>query len=67
MTTSELIKAIRENFAQRISQKTGWGKNEIITELDKAFLEEAMKELNVVIKWPNTGRDARREGGNDNG
>ena len=50
MTTSELIKAIRENFAKRINQKTGWGKNEIITELDKACLEEAMKELSVVIK-----------------
>lgn len=50
MTTSELINAIRENFSQRINQKTGWGKNEIITELDKACLEEAMKELNSVVK-----------------
>ena len=49
MTVSEVVRAIRENFSNRINQKTGWGKNEIITELDKACLEEAMKALNQIV------------------
>ena len=45
MSVTELVQAIRDNFKRRIERKTGWGKNEIIAELDAATLEEAMLAL----------------------
>lgn len=40
----ELLKRIREIFEEKISKKTGWGKNELMIEYDKA-VNEALVEL----------------------
>ena len=60
MTTEELVQSIRDNFAQRIERKTGWGKNEIITELDKAIAQEAMKALKPFVDSSNAAGEVRR-------
>ncbi len=40
----QLLKRIREIFEEKISSKTGWGKNELMIEYDKA-VNEALIEL----------------------
>jgi len=42
----ELLKRIREIFEAKISQKTGWGKNELMIEYDKAVNEALMEFIN---------------------
>jgi len=50
MTINELIMEIRKNFEEKISAKTGWGKNEIIKQLDLAILEITVKALEPFVK-----------------
>jgi len=50
MTPDELVIAIRNKFEEKISVKTGWGKNEIIRQLDTAIMEISLKELKIHIK-----------------
>jgi hypothetical protein len=40
----QLLKRIREIFEGKVSKKTGWGKNELMIEYDKA-VNEALIEL----------------------
>ena len=40
----QLLKRIRELFEEKVSRKTGWGKNELMIEFDKAIIE-ALVEL----------------------
>lgn len=41
----EFVQTIRADFKQRIERKTGWGKNEVVTEFDAAIYAAAMKVL----------------------
>ena len=50
MTVDELVMKIRDNFEQAISAKTGWGKNEILKQLDLAIANAALGELKHHIK-----------------
>ena len=45
MTVDELVLAIRRKFDERISEKTGWGKNEIMKTLDAVILEVSLSAL----------------------
>jgi len=45
MTVDELVLEIRKNFEESISQKTGWGKNEILKQLDLAIARAALAAL----------------------
>jgi len=47
MNTQEFITKVREEFETKISQKTGWGKNEIMQVFDHAFLRIS---LNMLLK-----------------
>ena len=40
-----LTASIREEFEKRIAVKTGWGKNQIMIEFDKAMIVALNKEL----------------------
>lgn len=50
MTVDELIMKIRKEFETAISKKTGWGKNEILKELDLAIAKSALCALKPLIK-----------------
>ncbi len=50
MKAEELILKIKECFDKAISVKTGWGKNEIMRELDKAIMEVSLKGLDNYIE-----------------
>ncbi|MCH8278504.1 MAG: hypothetical protein IIC12_06205 [Proteobacteria bacterium] len=39
----ELIRLIREEFEKKISQKTGWEKNEIMNAFDKALANAVIR------------------------
>lgn len=41
----ELLKRIREIFEEKVSKKTGWGKNELMIEYDKAVNEALIETL----------------------
>jgi len=41
----KLVKLIREEFEKAISQKTGWGKNEIMKVFDQALATAALRLL----------------------
>lgn len=45
MTAAELILQIRKYFEEAISQKTGWGKNEILNKLDLAITKASLEAL----------------------
>ena len=51
MNAKELIKRIEEVFIQKLQQKTGWGKNEIIC-LHKEAVNEVILELaeTIIVK-----------------
>lgn len=40
-----LLELIRQEFIQRIEQKTGWGKNELILEFEHALSDAMAKYL----------------------
>ncbi len=44
MTTKELLKRIEEIFTQKLSLKTGWGKNEVLIAY-KDSVREALMEM----------------------
>lgn len=44
-TTRKLLNLIRDKYESRISIKTGWGKNELMAEYDKAVSEALMEML----------------------
>lgn len=48
-TTRKLLTLIREKYETRISVKTGWGKNELLAEYDKAVSEALMEMLDEPI------------------
>lgn len=39
----ELFKLIKEKFQAKLSQKTGWGRNEIMAAYDQAVAEAAIQ------------------------
>lgn len=41
----ELLKKIRERFHEKLQAKTGWGKNDVIAEYDKAVTEILLEML----------------------
>ena len=45
MTPEDLIIAIRNDFEKRISEKSTWGKNEIMIQLNMAIMMIALKTL----------------------
>ena len=45
MTVDELVLKIREYFEEAISAKTGWGKNEILKQLDLAIAKASLEGL----------------------
>ena len=49
MTVNELVLEIRKNFKEAISQKTGWGKNEILKQLDLAIARAALDALKPCV------------------
>lgn len=44
MTTKELLTRIEEIFSQKLSSKTGWGKNEVLSAY-KDSVKEALMEM----------------------
>ena len=36
---NKILKQIEENFQERLMKKTGWGRNEIITEYHRAVID----------------------------
>lgn len=53
MTAHELLNKVKDNFKERLQRKTGWGKNEVMTELDLAIVEEALRSLEKEEKHEN--------------
>ena len=49
MDVDELVMEIRKNFEEAISAKTGWGKNEILKQLDIAIARAALKGLKPYV------------------
>jgi len=47
-TSEQIVLAIRKNFVKRLARKTGWGRNEVLAQLDTAIREEALRELTLV-------------------
>lgn len=50
MTVDELIMEIRTEFEKAISIKTGWGKNEVLKQLDLAIAKAALTALKPMVK-----------------
>jgi hypothetical protein len=50
MTVDELIMEIRAEFEKAISVKTGWGKNEVLKQLDLAIARVALSALQPMVK-----------------
>ena len=50
MTVDQLILRIRELFEQAISRKTGWGKNEVMKELDLVIARASLEALKDHVK-----------------
>ena len=45
MNINDVVKDIRKNFEKAISEKTSWGKNEIIKQFDLAIAKTALEKL----------------------
>ena len=45
MKIDEFVIKIREEFEKNISGKTGWGKNEVLKQLDLAIAKAALEAL----------------------
>ena len=45
MTIQEFIADFKKTFTEKISVKTGWGKNEILKQLDDTIYEIVLKGL----------------------
>lgn len=50
MKTSELLKDIEQAFEEKLSGKTGWGRNEIKTAYQQAVNEVLMQITDQVVK-----------------
>lgn len=45
MTIDEFVEKIRAQFEENISAKPGWGKNEVLKQLDLAIAKVALEAL----------------------
>ncbi|MDH6310902.1 hypothetical protein M2451_004059 [Dysgonomonas sp. PFB1-18] len=50
MKTSELLKQIEQAFAQKLEEKTGWGRNEIKAAYRSAVNETLMEITDKIIE-----------------
>ena len=50
MNIQEFVMKIRGEFESMISQKTGWGKNEIMIKLDSAIAKVSLESLRDCVK-----------------
>jgi len=50
MTVDDLVMRIREVFEESISKKTGWGKNEILKELDMSIARASLEAFKDLVK-----------------
>ena len=50
MTTEEFYNKFRASFIGRLQRKTGWGRNEIITEFDLALYEIAINMVSELFE-----------------
>lgn len=61
MEVDELVKKIRSEFESAISQKTGWGKNEIMIQFDAAITKVSLEALREhITSQPTECREKRR-------
>lgn len=50
MTTKELLQLIEKIFTEKLSHKTGWGKNEVLTAYKESVSESLMEIVGTITK-----------------